>query len=171
MSTSAKPKIHPNKEAFIEGVDHVLEKWTALSLAVTNMWGGEKTKEKRDNMVDEIVEHFDGIAAKKKTPEATDLEDMLLDIMDEDFNISLEDQSEKEVAKILITIYNECRTGNFSTVDKLADERDAREARGAENTAVQKSQAGGNIVAVGEDSDSEFSATDEESDSDAMDED
>ncbi|KAJ1826457.1 hypothetical protein LPJ73_009007, partial [Coemansia sp. RSA 2703] len=54
MSTSAKSKIHPNKEAFIEGVDHVLEKWTALSLAVTNMWGGEKTKEKRDNMVDEI---------------------------------------------------------------------------------------------------------------------
>ncbi|KAJ2843004.1 rRNA accumulation- protein [Coemansia erecta] len=162
MSGAGKTKIHPNKEAFIEGVDHILAKWTALSLAVANSWGGPESEEKRDNMVDEIVEYFDGTASKKQAPEPSDLEELLLDIMDEDFTISLEDGSEKEVSKKLITIYSECRIGNFATVDRLAEERDAREARGGANSSVQMSQAGGNAAATG--SEDEFSGSEDDED-------
>ncbi|KAJ2707428.1 rRNA accumulation- protein [Coemansia sp. IMI 203386] len=169
MSGAGKAKIHPNKEAFIEGVDHILAKWTALSLAVANSWGGPDSEEKRDNMVDEIVEYFDNVVLKKQTPEPTDLEEILLDIMDEDFSIVLEDGSEKEVSKTLVTIYNECRTGDFTTVDKLADERDAREARGDVSNAVQMSRADGNAGVSG--SGDEFSGSEEDEDEDGEDED
>ncbi|KAJ1815468.1 rRNA accumulation- protein [Coemansia sp. RSA 2598] len=162
MSSAGNAKMHPNKEAFIEGVDHILAKWTALSLAVANSWGGPDSEDKRDNMVDEIVEYFDGITSKKQAAEPTDLEELLLDIMDEDFTISLEDGSEKEVSKKLITIYNECRVGNFSTVDKLADERDALEARGGMSSAVQMSQAADNAAASG--SGDEFSGSEDDED-------
>ncbi|KAJ2727147.1 rRNA accumulation- protein [Coemansia sp. Benny D115] len=175
MSSSTKaPAMHPNKEAFIEGVDHVLAKWTALVLAVANSWGGPETQDKRDDMVDEIVEFFDAAAAKRQAPEPTDLEELLKDILEEDFTISLEDGSEKEVASILTRIFNECRTGNFETVDKLADERDAREARGEKDSVVTKSQ--GASARGGDDMDSSSGEEDGEEDyesgeEDAMEED
>ncbi|KAJ2629649.1 rRNA accumulation- protein [Coemansia sp. RSA 1290] len=137
-------QIHPNKAAFIEGVDHVLKKWTALELAVQHEWGGRDSQEKRDDMVEEITGHFDNLVSKRQAPEETDLQELLLDIMDEDFSVTLEDGSEKEVARIICTIFQECKQGNFATVDKLAEERDARERQQSTGrTAVTQSQASG----------------------------
>ncbi|KAJ1936249.1 rRNA accumulation- protein, partial [Linderina macrospora] len=148
----AQQALHPNKEAFIEGVDHILAKWTALELAVKNGWGGRNSQTKRDDMVDEIVQHFDDLVKKKQKPEPSDLEDLLLDIMSEDFNITLEDNSAIEVARNICNIFAECLTGNFATVDKLHDERDAREAQGGAGSAVQQSHAAGGAAAEEEDS-------------------
>ncbi|ORX68390.1 hypothetical protein DL89DRAFT_294281 [Linderina pennispora] len=163
----AQPAIHPNKEAFIEGVDHIFARWTALELAVKNGWGGRNSQTKREDMVDEIVNHFDDLVKKKKKPEPSDLEDLLLDIMSEDFNITLEDNSAIEVARSICSIFAECLTGNFTTVDKLRDERDARDAQGGANSAVQQSHAAGGVAAEGEDSESESESG---SDDDAMEE-
>ncbi|KAJ1734079.1 rRNA accumulation- protein [Coemansia biformis] len=137
---SPQAKVHANKEAFIEGVDHILSKWTALELAVHNEWGGPDAREKREDVVDEIVEYFDKLASKRQTPEPTDLQELLLDIMAADFEVTLEDGSESEVAKLLCTIFAECKTGNFATVDRLADEREARERSGAVPSAVAQSR-------------------------------
>ncbi|KAJ1893133.1 rRNA accumulation- protein [Kickxella alabastrina] len=168
MATPATSNSKLNKDAFIEGVDHILAKWTALALAVENEWGGSDTEDKRENMVDEVVEFFNNAAAKRQRPEPTDLEAILLDIMTEDFNISLEDGSEKEVAARLTAIFIECINGNHSTVNKLAEEREAREARDTNANAVKRSQAAARPDADG----SESSSEDDDSDSDdAMDED
>ncbi|KAJ2006722.1 rRNA accumulation- protein [Coemansia thaxteri] len=160
MAPASQQQIHPNKEAFIEGVDHILSRWTALELAVQGDWGDGNTKEKREDMVDEIVAFFDDAVRRKVKPEPLELEDILMAIMSDDFNISLEDDSEKEVAAILCVIFDECKVGNFATVDKLADERDAREAQGVGNQAVQSSQTVGrpdaDEIAQGEDSGSEM---------------
>ncbi|KAI8326228.1 hypothetical protein GQ54DRAFT_249705, partial [Martensiomyces pterosporus] len=113
---------HPNKEAFIEGVDHIFAKWTALELAVKNGWGGRNSQEKRDNMVDEIINYFDELVRKKQKPEPSDIEEVLSQIVDEDFNIVLEDNSAIEVARDICRIFAECIAGNFASVDKLRDE-------------------------------------------------
>ncbi|KAJ2786081.1 rRNA accumulation- protein [Coemansia javaensis] len=139
--TDAHPKpMHPNRAAFMEGVDHILSRWTALELAVQNGWGGPETQEKRDDMVDEIVEHFDKLAAKRQSPEPTDLQELLVDIMDADFSVSLDDESERAVARHICDIFAECRAGNFASVDSLAEERDAREKRGAAASAAHQSR-------------------------------
>ncbi|KAJ2685861.1 rRNA accumulation- protein, partial [Coemansia spiralis] len=74
---SPQAKMHPNKEAFVEGVDLVLGRWTALELAVRHEWGGADVREKREDMVDEIVEYFDKIVSKRQVPEPTDLQELL----------------------------------------------------------------------------------------------
>ncbi|KAJ2837536.1 rRNA accumulation- protein [Coemansia sp. 'formosensis'] len=171
MASTAPRKIHPNKEAFIEGVDHVLAKWTALGLAVEHGWGGQETQEKRDDMVEDIVQFFDEAVNKKKNPEPLDLQELLLEVMELDFHIDLKDESEKEVAAVLCKIFAECKNGNFATVDKLADERDAREALGQGNSAVKMSQAAPRPAGI-EDSDSDSDSGSDEEDSDEdMDED
>ncbi|KAJ2614508.1 rRNA accumulation- protein [Coemansia sp. RSA 1365] len=157
-----QPALHPNKEAFVEGVDHILNRWTALELAVQHEWGGHDSQEKREDMVDEIVEHFDKLIRKRKTPEPTDLEELLLDIMDGDFSVALDDQSEKEVAKLICSVFFECKTGNFTTVDRMAKERNVREKSGAAKSAARKSQSN-NAQQMADDSGSE----DDESASDS----
>ncbi|KAJ2385742.1 rRNA accumulation- protein [Coemansia sp. RSA 2559] len=165
--TTDEVKIHPNKEAFIEGVDHVLSKWTALELAVQNGWGGRNTLEKRENMVDEIVEYFDLQVRKKNTTiEPTEVEELLVQVMEEDFSVMLEDQSEKQVARLLCSIFAECRAGNFATVDKMAEEKEAR-GNGADN-AASRSQAAQRQRAAGGNQDAS-SGSDGDSDSDSND--
>ncbi|KAJ1893154.1 rRNA accumulation- protein [Coemansia sp. RSA 455] len=169
MDTTSQRKIHPNKEAFIEGVDHILAKWTALGLAVEHGWGGRETQEKREDMVDDIVQYFDDTVNAKKKPEPLDLQDLLLEVMELDFHVDLKDESEKEVAAVLCKLFAECKSGNFATVDKLAAERDAREALGQGNAAVKMSQAAARpagFEADDSDSDSDSGSDSEDSDAD-----
>lgn len=48
----------PTKSAFEEGIFLVMSKWTALMLAVENQWGGASSKEKADDLKQEIIEWF-----------------------------------------------------------------------------------------------------------------
>ena len=56
---------HPNKIAFEEGVGYILKSWTALKLAVEQDWGGVESAEKRDWMIDVIVDIFGKRKEKK----------------------------------------------------------------------------------------------------------
>lgn len=56
---------HPNKVAFEEGVGYILKSWTALKLAVEQDWGGVESAEKRDWMIDVIVDIFGKRKEKK----------------------------------------------------------------------------------------------------------
>lgn len=49
---------HPNKLAFQEGVGYILKSWTALKLAVEQDWGGIESREKREWMIEVIVDIF-----------------------------------------------------------------------------------------------------------------
>lgn len=49
---------HPNKLAFEEGASYILHSWTALKLAVEQDWGGVESAEKREWLIDVIVDHF-----------------------------------------------------------------------------------------------------------------
>ena len=49
---------HPNKIAFEEGVTYIFKSWTALNLAVEQDWGGVDSAEKRDWMINVVVDYF-----------------------------------------------------------------------------------------------------------------
>lgn len=49
---------HPNKVAFQEGVTYIFKSWTALRLAVEQDWGGVDSAEKRDWMINLVVDYF-----------------------------------------------------------------------------------------------------------------
>ena len=48
-----------NKQAFVEGVRLLMSSWTVLKLAVDNEFGGTKSREKADWLVDTVIESFD----------------------------------------------------------------------------------------------------------------
>ena len=47
-----------HRPQFEEGVKLLLTKWTALQLAVENQWGGRDSRDKAEDMYDEILEWF-----------------------------------------------------------------------------------------------------------------
>ncbi|CAO3613209.1 unnamed protein product [Mucor hiemalis] len=132
---------HPNKLAFEEGASYILHNWTALKLAVEQDWGGVESGEKREWSIDVIVDHFGKHGKKLDNDE---IEDILIQIMNDEFNATLEDDSPYLVAKHLVNLYNQCINGNFTEVERLR-----------EKAKTQNSFVASTCVKQGDDSDDE----------------
>lgn len=105
-------KMHPNKANFIEGLSIVMKRWTALQLAVEMDWGGPYSSEKAKDFEESLADYFEKgsfslskfvfhifiLEGKKLEPE--DIEDILYDVMRDEFGTILEDESEIEVKYI-----------------------------------------------------------------------
>ncbi|GAA5811208.1 hypothetical protein MFLAVUS_004639 [Mucor flavus] len=130
---------HPNKLAFEEGVSYIFHNWTALKLAVEQDWGGVESAEKREWMIDLIVGHFDKRGSQLDIDE---IEDVLAQIMTDEFNATLEDDSPYLVAKHLVLLYAQCVKGDFSEVERLR-----------EKAKLQNSFTASSCVKQGDDSD------------------
>ncbi|KAI8338562.1 Pre-rRNA-processing protein TSR2-domain-containing protein [Chlamydoabsidia padenii] len=107
---------HPNKVAFHEGVKHIFMNWTALKLAVEQDWGGVESVEKRDWMIELITDYF---GKNGKKVDIDEIEDILNQIMSDEFHTLLEDDSGYLVAKHLVELFNQCINGNFTEVERL----------------------------------------------------
>jgi pre-rRNA-processing protein TSR2 len=104
------------KQAKFElGVSLILSSWHALTLAVQNGWGGPDSEDKRAWFAGAVSEFVVG----GKGVEAEDVEDLLLQVMSDEFETTLEDGSEMEVATAVIKIRDEVSVGEFSTVDRM----------------------------------------------------
>jgi len=116
-STSSKvvsPQENFNK--FIEGVKNIFSKWTALSLAVDNDWGGKNDGNKKvSQLLNEAVEMF----TQKNPPFVDEVADYLDKFLNDNFNLSIEDGSSDEVAQLIIKLYEECSSDNFSLYNKV----------------------------------------------------
>eukprot|EP00961_Rhodomonas_salina_P075281 1010060-Rhodomonas_salina.1 len=79
---------------FADAVRAVLQRWTALNLAVTNDWGDGRSEEKRDALFVQIIS---GFPAGKKAPDPTELETFLDQFMEQNFSTDADDESPYEV--------------------------------------------------------------------------
>ncbi|CAB4385857.1 hypothetical protein RhiirA5_357061 [Rhizophagus irregularis] len=106
-----------SREKFTQGVSLLFKtQWTALKLAVDMQWGGHDSEDKRDWLIDVIVDYFN---KNGKNTDVDDLETILNQVMTDEFNTLLEDDSAYQISQDLIKIYHECIQGNYSTVDLL----------------------------------------------------
>jgi pre-rRNA-processing protein TSR2 len=106
-----------NREKFTLGISLLFKtQWTALKLAVDMQWGGHDSEDKRDWLIDVMVNYFD---KNGKDTDVDDLETILNQVMTDEFNTLLEDDSAYQVSQDLIKMYNECIQGNYSTIDLL----------------------------------------------------
>ena len=46
------------RPAFEEGAALVFSKWTAMGLAVENEWGGRNSRQKADDLIEEVIQWF-----------------------------------------------------------------------------------------------------------------
>lgn len=124
-----------------------LHLWSSLSLAVENNWGGPDSADKRDWFAGVIVDLFPAyVDAAPSTANATDptvpeliedVETTLLQVMVDEFDVAIEDDSAYELARQLVNVYTQCAQGDFSEASAL-DERFRNKKSGAAGAGFKK---------------------------------
>ncbi|KAI1353843.1 Pre-rRNA-processing protein TSR2-domain-containing protein [Xylaria sp. FL0043] len=145
-SSAEGPSPEIRQQQFEQGVAISLHLWQSLTIAVQNNWGGPDSSDKRDWLAGVIVDMFpsfvdlatastsntsntpsqnNNASAKpqsKKLPDepiAEEIEETLLQVMFDEFEANVDDQSEAEVADRIMKCRAQCAEGNFALVEEL----------------------------------------------------
>ena len=108
----------PSLVVFARGVISRLAVWPILRVAVQENWGGPKSRDKRTWLASEIVDTFE-----KQNPPPDDqyVEEMLLQVMEDEFDCVVEDGSGEDVAKDIVKIWEELQMGKQDTVLEIEE--------------------------------------------------
>ena len=112
----------PDMVLFARGVLAILDLWPALRLAVSESWGGPESTEKRRWLASELIDQYDSYLSKphlNPLPDAHYLEEMLLQVMSDEFETVLEDGSAEKVAGDLVKLWGDLTEGRNAEVDRL----------------------------------------------------
>ncbi|XP_038638161.1 pre-rRNA-processing protein TSR2 homolog [Scyliorhinus canicula] len=97
---------------FTEGVRSALEAWAALQVAVENGFGGAHSQQKADWMVNAVAQYFyDNVDL-----ESEEIEELLADMVYNEFDTVIEDGSLPEVALQIRTFFGLCQRGQEAEV-------------------------------------------------------
>ncbi|KAI1443808.1 pre-rRNA-processing protein TSR2 [Annulohypoxylon stygium] len=128
-STEAESSPETRQAQFEQGIAISLHLWVSLTVAVQNNLGGSESDDKRDWFAGAIVDMFPSFVdlAKPRKPSqkvpqdpiAEDIEATLLQVMWDEFETNVDDDSEVEVADRIMKVRTQCATGDFSLVEDL----------------------------------------------------
>ena len=106
---------------FQSGVTAVLRSWSALRTAVEKGWGGgeRESQKKAEGLRRNIFEILNGEKCPVPNYEIFDLADDLAIYIEEEFSVTLEDDSERQVAETIFQMYEECFNGNSALVKSM----------------------------------------------------
>lgn len=153
-------QVNASKQAQFElGTTLALFFWPSLSLAVTNNWGGPDSADKREWFAQATID----LLSENPDADAEWVEEFLLQVMVDEFEVNVEDESGYEVAEQMLRIRKDCEKGEFTEVRALKERWDKKGGRSEELGGVFK-KAQGNTDENGEDEDG---TSDEESDDEA----
>ena len=109
----------------LRGITAVFDRWTALTMAVANEWGGHESAQKAARLREDTLA-FLVMKESKKTSDDS-IEEFLRDCMAEDFNVQLEDESHEEVGKVLREMRG-MREGESMLVERIEKQKLPKEA-------------------------------------------
>lgn len=127
--TAAPP---PSSVLFARGVIARLAIWSTLRIAVQENWGGPNAAAKRTWLASEIVDAFEDKAA---SPDDQYVEEMLLQVMLDEFDAVVEDESGESVAKDIVKLWEQTSVGKQDLVlkfEELADKAKGKKANAQE---------------------------------------
>jgi pre-rRNA-processing protein TSR2 len=106
---------------FRAGVTACLRSWSAFRTAVESSWGGSTRESllKAEELRRHIYELFDGRNCPPANYSVEDLADNLAIYLEEEFSVTLEDQSEQQVAEMIFRMYETCSTGDVSVAHQM----------------------------------------------------
>jgi len=112
--------------SFAKGVIARLALWQALQIAVQNGWGGPDSAQKRTWIASVIVDTFE---EQPTPPDAEYIEEMLLQIMDDEFETIIEDGSAESVARDITNLWKDIRLGDLAGLQRLEQQAIAISSR------------------------------------------
>ena len=101
--------------AFDHGIWYALSLWPALHVAVQNSWGGPDSAEKRDWFAGAVSDLF----TERPDTDAEDVEAFLLQIMQDEFDCNVEDETEVEVGRTILLLRKSLLEGDVSGYEAL----------------------------------------------------
>lgn len=125
-----RPPTNPSKatnQAHFElGTTLSLFLWPSLTLAVTSHWGGPESASKREWFAQQTIDLLN------ETPDADAewLEEFLLGVMLDEFEVNVDDESGFEVAEQIMRIKKDCGKGEFGEVAAMKERWDRKGGRG-----------------------------------------
>jgi pre-rRNA-processing protein TSR2 len=129
---------------------------------VQNEWGGAESASKREWFAGAIVEMFE----QRPQTDLEDVETTLLQVMADEFEVNVEDDTAYQVAQVIMEIRSTTQEGDFSIVEKLHSDWVAKnKIPTATFTKVEKSDeddTDGDSVDLEEDSEDEDEGEDVE---------
>lgn len=144
-----------------------------------NNWGGDDSADKRDWLAGQVVEQFPSFVPtttsnatstsssssekqqpppQQEEPDAEYVEELLLQVMLDEFEVNVDDESAFDVAAEIVRLRGQCAKGNFDDVDKLQARWQARKGTKVVFTQGQD-----------EDGDTDWDDTDGDDDDEEMD--
>ncbi len=96
--------------------------WPSLSLAVANNWGGPSSSDKREWFAQATIDLLN------ENPDADGewIETFLLQVMLDEFEVNVDDESGFEVAEQIIRLRKNCGKGEFKEVEEMKQRWDAK---------------------------------------------
>ncbi|KAF2027110.1 hypothetical protein EK21DRAFT_115112 [Setomelanomma holmii] len=139
------------QDKFDLGIWHALFNWANLTVAVQNQWGGPDSSDKRDWLAGQISDLF----ANEPSTDSEDVEVMLLQVLEDEFGVRVEDETEVSVAREIMLIRKELGEGRTDTVDRLQKKWESRKGKEVDTGSVNVKESS---------QDADWDSVDEESD-------
>lgn len=129
----------PTSILFARGVVARLQTWPILSIAVQESWGGPSAPSKRTWLAGVIVDAFEESSADD-TPDDQYIEELLLQVMQDEFDVDLQDGSAETVSVDIVRLWEECRLGRDGLVKRFEAMADGVKGKKIEAPVVQEVQ-------------------------------
>lgn len=95
--------------------------WDDLATAVANGWGGPESDAKREWLAGAVTELFDGQEVATE-----DIEYRLLAAMEDEFDVTIEDNTALLVAQQIVRLYQQCAEQNYALAQELFEKYQRR---------------------------------------------
>ncbi|KAJ5773260.1 Pre-rRNA-processing protein TSR2 [Penicillium paradoxum] len=115
-----------------------INNWPALSLAVQSNWGGPNSSEKRDWLCGAISE----MLTDRPETDAEDLEEVLIQVMNDEFDVAVDDESAADVADLIMELKTQTDRGEFSIVQQMLEKFQKKSQNRSAEGQFQRVEAG-----------------------------
>ena len=131
-----------------------LHSWPALTLAIQNHWGGPTSSDKRDWLAGAVSD----LLKDGEVVDTADLEEVLIQVMLDEFEVVVDDDSPAEIAAGIIKGRQRILQGDHSEVDQMLVRWEEKEKKGHEKLQFKRVE----VDDDGQDTDWESSEEEEE---------
>ena len=153
----SKPSGQSLQAEFDTGIWYHLCLWPALKVAVENHWGGPTSADKRDWFAGAVSDLF----TERPDTDQLDLESVLLQVMQDEFDVNVEDESEVAVASGIMKLRSQVQEGDVRGVQEVRKRWEKRKGR-TEKVNVVEHKTGENGDDFDEDDEDDEDEDDEE---------
>ncbi|KAI9926757.1 hypothetical protein ASPWEDRAFT_32745 [Aspergillus wentii DTO 134E9] len=97
------------------GITLAIHNWPSLNLAVQSNWGGPTSADKRDWLCGAISDMIN----ERPETDAEDLEDVLIQVMNDEFDVVVDDESAAPVAAQIMEMREQTARGEFGPIQEM----------------------------------------------------